>query len=133
MSHKEKDHGKNNFDKNKNVEDQNEKRLDQLINLVDNHTRTERHLEQHSDIARPEAVLHSLDIQKEREEEIDNLKNVIVYGKHVNVDESDNLLRNYVYTDEYLENNANHMEKKTLERTKEKQEHRNDQYNIISD
>lgn len=34
MSDKEKDHGVNNFDKNRNVEDQNAKRLEQLDNML---------------------------------------------------------------------------------------------------
>jgi hypothetical protein len=131
MSHKENDHGKNNFDKNRNLEDQNEKRIDQLINLVDKHTRTERHLEQHSDIARPEAIQHSNEIQKEREKEIENLKNVIANGKHVNVDEVANLQRNIEFTDSYIKANADHMDSETLQKTKEKQENRTEQINNI--
>ena len=131
MSHKEEDHDKNNFDKNRNTGDQDEKRIDQLINLVDKHTRTERHLEQHSDIASPESIAHSEEIQREREEEIENLKNVIAHGKHVNVDEVENLQRNYEFTNGYLESNSDSMDSKTLERTKEKQENRSEQLNNI--
>jgi predicted transcriptional regulator len=129
MSKKSNDHDKNNFDKNANVEDQNEKRLDQLVNLVDKHTRTERHLEQHSDIASPEAVIHSLEIQKEREDEINNLKNIVAHGKHVNVDEVKNLMRNYEYTDNYLDNNADRIDDKTFKSTVEKQENRSEHLN----
>jgi hypothetical protein len=129
MSHKEKDHNKNNFNKNIDVEEQNEIRINQLINLVEKHTRTERHLEQHSAIASPEAIEHSEDIQKERENEIQNLKNVIIYGKNSTVDERSDLERNYEFTKGYLENNSNNMEEKTLERTLEKQMHREEQLN----
>jgi hypothetical protein len=127
MSHKEQDHDKNNFDKNRDVVKQNELRINQLINLVDKHTRTERHLEQHSDIASPEALKHSMEIQREREEEIENLKNVIIHGKHINVDDMANLERNYKFTNSYLEENAEHIDSATLHRTKEKQRNREEQ------
>jgi hypothetical protein len=129
MSKKANDHGKNNFDKNKDVECQTEKRLDQLVDLVEKHTRTERHLEQHSDIARPEAIAHSEEIQNEREQEINNLKNIIAHGKHVNVNDAENLQRNYEFTNSYLKENADRMDSTTLEKTKEKQEHRQEHLN----
>ncbi|MCM0649731.1 hypothetical protein NBE98_15300 [Clostridium swellfunianum] len=131
MSKKANDHDKNNFNKNCNVEDQNAKRIDQLVNLVEKHTRTERHLEQHTDIASPEAVIHSLEIQKEREDEINNLKNIISNGKHVNVDEVENLMRNYEYTSNYLDNNADRIDDKTFKNTVEKQENRSDHFNNL--
>jgi hypothetical protein len=131
MSKKSNDHDKNNFDKNKDCGKQDEKRIDQLINLVDKHTRTERHLEQHSDIATPEAIAHSKEVQKEREQEIDNLKNVIAHGKHVNVDEVANLQRNFEFTNSYIDANENRMDSETLERTKEKQENRAEHMNNI--
>ena len=124
MSKKPTDHDKNNFDKNKDSGKQDEKRIDQLMNLVDKHTRTERHLEQHSDIATPEAIAHSKEVQKEREQEIHNLKNVIAHGKHINVDEVTNLQRNYEFTNSYIAANENRMDSETLQRTKEKQENR---------
>jgi hypothetical protein len=127
MSHKLNDHGKNNFDKNRDEDTQNDLRMNQLMNLVEKHTRTERHLEQHSDIASPESVEHSEEIQKEREKEIENLKNVIVHGKHVNVDEYSNLQRNYEFTSNYLKENADHIDQNTLENTREKQENREQQ------
>ena len=124
MSKKPTDHDKNNFDKNKDSGKQDEKRIDQLMNLVDKHTRTERHLEQHSDIATPEAIAHSKEVQNEREQEIHNLKNVIAHGKHINVDEAANLQRNYEFTNSYIAANENRMDSETLQRTKEKQENR---------
>ncbi len=129
MSKKSNDHNKNNFDKNKDSGAQNEKRIEQLISLVDKHTRTERHLEQHSDIAAPEAIAHSEEIQNQREQEIENLKNVIAHGKHVNVDEETNLQRNYEFTNSYLEANSDRMDKETLEKTKEKQQNREEHMN----
>ncbi|MCM8709697.1 hypothetical protein M2651_01510 [Clostridium sp. SYSU_GA19001] len=131
MSHKEKDHGVNNFNKSADIKDQNAKRLEQLENLVEKHTRTERHLEQHSDIARPEAIAHSEEIQMEREQAIDNLKHIIINGKHSNVDEVSNLQRNYEFTNSYIEANADRMDSTTLEYTKEKQKNREEQLNNI--
>lgn len=132
MSHKNEDHGKNNFDKNRYNGIQDEKRVDQLIDLVEKHSRTERHLEEHSDIADPEAIRHTEDIQREREKEIENLKEVIAHGKNVNVDDLSNLQRNYEFTDRYLEENANHIDHKTLKRTLEKQENRKGQLDNMS-
>ena len=112
---------------NKRESRQDENRIDQLIDLVEKHTRTERHLEQYSDISDPENLEHAEKIQREREEEIDNLKNIVAYGEHKNSSEEDNLERNIKYTGGYLSHNADHMEDKTLRRTQEKQEHRKEQ------
>jgi hypothetical protein len=109
-----------------------ENRVEQLINLVEKHTRTERHLEQHSDISDPENLEHAEKIQREREDEIDNLKNIIAYDEHEKSSEIDNLERNINYTGGYLSHNADHMEEKTLRRTQEKQEHRKDQLDSLT-
>ena len=47
-----------NFENNKK-----DRQIDNLINLVENHTRTERHLEQYSDIGNKENKEHARDIQ----------------------------------------------------------------------
>ena len=107
-------------------------RVDQLIDLVEKHTRTERHLEQHSDISDPENLEHAERIQREREDEIDNLKNIIAYGEHKNSSEIDNLERNIKYTGGYLSHNADNMEEKTLKRTQKKQEHRKEQLDRLT-
>jgi len=36
-----------------NIKEKKNKKVDNLINIVENHTRTERHLEQYSDIGDP--------------------------------------------------------------------------------
>jgi hypothetical protein len=107
-------------------------RVDQLIDLVEKHTRTERHLEQHSDISDPENLEHAEKIQKEREDEIDNLRNIIAYDEHKNSSEVDNLERNIKYTGGYLSHNADHMEEKTLKRTQKKQENRKEQLDRLT-
>lgn len=55
-----------------------EHQVEELINIVEGHTRTERHLEQYSDIGDPERVSHARKIQGEREKQIENLKSAIV-------------------------------------------------------
>ena len=59
-----------NFDQNKK-----DRQIDNLINLVENHTRTERHLEQYSNIGNKDNKKHAREIQDVREEQIENLKN----------------------------------------------------------
>lgn len=49
-----------------------DRQLDNLINIVENHTRTERHLEQYSHIGNPENKENARKIQDIREEQIDN-------------------------------------------------------------
>lgn len=120
-----------NMDKSKDLHEENERRVDHLINLVEKHTRTERHLEQHSDIASPEQIQHAEKVQAEREQQIENLKNAVAYGKHSNDDELDNVKERYRYTEGYLQHNADHMESHTLEKTKEKQEHRKEQIDFL--
>ncbi|HSQ33813.1 MAG TPA: hypothetical protein VLM81_02860, partial [Peptostreptococcaceae bacterium] len=60
--------------KNLGAEKDNSRRIDHLINLVDKHTRTERHLEQYSSISSPESLQKAKEVQQNRESEIKNLK-----------------------------------------------------------
>lgn len=107
---------------------ENERRIDQLENLVEKETRTQRHLENTVDIPSDRQNMeHVHRIQEERREEIDNLKNIIVNGEHSNNDQVENLEKRYKYTEGYLNHNADHMDRKTLENTKEKQKHRKEQ------
>lgn len=57
-------------------------RLEAIEDLVEAHTRTERHLEKYSDIASEEQVNHAQEIQKNREKTIEHLEKVIVTGHH---------------------------------------------------
>ena len=54
------------------------RQLDNLENLVENHTRTERHLEQYSEIGDKENKENARKVQKVREQEIQNLENKIL-------------------------------------------------------
>lgn len=57
--------GNNNNREKKGVE--NEGRINHLVNLIEKSTRTQRHLEEHSDISNsPENIQHAKEIQEER-------------------------------------------------------------------
>lgn len=103
------------------------RRIDQLIDVVEKHTRTERHLEQNLGMSNIHDVKHTLKIQEEREQEIENLKNIIAYGKHENNNELKNLSKNYTFAENYLDHYEGRMDSTTLEKTKEKQENRRNQ------
>ena len=55
-----------------------ERQLDNLTNLVENHTRTKRHLEQYSEIGNPEFKNMAREKQEKREENIYKLKKEIL-------------------------------------------------------
>lgn len=50
-----------------------ERQLDNLTNIVENHTRTKRHLEQYSEIGDPEFKEMAREKQEKREEQLNNL------------------------------------------------------------
>ena len=106
-------------------------RVNELVDLVEAHTRTERHLEQHSDIASPEQVEHAEKIQDEREDQISKLKSKIVYGDGGPTDEVENLEKNITFAEGYMDHNADHMNKKDLENLKDKEENRRDTLNRL--
>jgi len=108
-----------------NKELENERRIDHLVNLVERKTRTERHLEEHSDISSsPENIQHAKEINKQRENEIQNLKNIIAHGENSSNNHKENTEKRLRYTEGYLNHNAAHMDQETFENTKRKQEHR---------
>ena len=108
---------------------ENERRVEHLANLVEKSTRTERHLEEHSDISKSrENIRHVKEIQDERREQIENLKNKIAYGDNQSADKHmKNTEKRFLYTEGYLNNNADHMDEETFKNAKEKQEHRKEQ------
>jgi hypothetical protein len=110
----------------------NERRIDELLNISNRYVRTERHLEQNSDISEPDNLEHSKQIQKERQQQMDNLKNIIAYGQHNQHDQKENLRKRLEYTEGYLNNNAERMDGETLEKTLEKQEHRKEQLDFLN-
>lgn len=101
-------------------------RIEELENLVESHTRTERHLEQHSDISSPQKVRESREKQAEREDNIEILKDKIINGQKTHFNESDGLEKNYIFAKGYMDHNKDHMNESALENMKEKQQNRRD-------
>lgn len=107
---------------------ENERRLEHMENLVEKQTRTERHLEQHADISHSkENIEHVKELQRERQQEIDHLKDKIAYGDNCSNRYRENTEKRFLYTEGYLNHNADHMDKEAFENTKVKQEHRKEQ------
>ena len=60
------------------MDNKKERKVDNLINLVENHTRTERHLEQYAHIGDPKYKKMAIEKQNVRENQIESLKNQLV-------------------------------------------------------
>lgn len=113
------------------IQKANERRIDELMKISNRYVRTERHLEQHSDIVDKEDMDHSLDLQQERMDRMQNLKNIIAYDKHEEVDEKSNLKKRLEYSQNYLQRHAGHMDQDTVQHAQEKQEHRKEQLDFL--
>lgn len=101
-------------------------RIEELENLVESHTRTERHLEEHSNISSPQKVRETREKQAEREDNIEILKDKIINGQKPHSNESEGLEKNYTFANGYMEHNKAHMDEADLENMKEKQQNRRD-------
>lgn len=111
-----------------------ERQLDNLIDLVENHTRTKRHLEQYSEIGSHENKENAREKQDLREEEIENLKNQLkdkTEGE-IKKQEVQNLVEKYQSTQAYLENNYEHISEADRKNLQEKQENRKTQIENLS-
>lgn len=119
-----------NFDENKK-----DRQLDNLINLVENHTRTKRHLEQYSNIGDEENKEHAREIQEIREEQIDDLRDKLNGNGDIQTREEqvENLEQRYESTQGYIENNKDNMNKEMLRKLEEKQEKRRIQLDNLKD
>lgn len=118
-----------NFDENK----KKDRQLDNLINLVENHTRTQRHLEQYSHIGDKDNKNHARKIQDVREDEIEDLKNKLDGNDDIQTKEQqlENLEQKYESTEGYIKNNKDTMNKQMLENIENKQEKRKIQINNL--
>ena len=110
-----------------------ERQLDNLVNLVENHTRSERHLEQYSHIGDPDNKEHARKVQDLREYESDNLKNHIISEKETPEEQLENLKDNYVSSQAYINKNKDNMNKEQLQNLKRRQEHRKEQIENLED
>ena len=100
--------------------------LENLENLVENHTRTERHLEQYSHIGNRDNIENSRYKQEDREEQIEDLKNKII-GENQNEskeEQAQNIVKNYISTDKYIENNFDNIPSDALNNLNKKQHNR---------
>ena len=106
-----------------------ERQLDNLTNLVENHTRTKRHLEQYSEIGDPEFKEMAKEKQEKREENMYKLKQEILdEEENQTIEEQiENLQDNYEAAQRYIEANQNTMAPQDLQNLQAKQQHRKEQ------
>jgi len=107
-------------------------RIEALENIIENHTRTERHLERHSDIATSQNLSNAIIKQVAREDNIENLEDKIVSGGQKHYDQSEDLEKNYTFAKGYIEHNKEHMNPQALENMEEKQQNRRDEMNGLT-
>ena len=112
-----------------------DRQLDNLINIVENHTRTERHLEQYSHIGNKENKENARKIQEVREEQIDELKNHIkgVNDKQTKEEQLENVVERYIDASGYITKNEENMSEEQLKNMEKKQENRRIQIENLED
>ena len=116
------------------MDDKKERKVDNLINLVENHTRTERHLEQYSEIGDPKFKYMAREKQNVREKQIESLKYQLT-NEHQKIspeEHLENLKENYTKTRNYLENNYDNMSNEQVHNMIEKQFNQEKQINQMS-
>lgn len=109
--------------------DKKERQLDNLTNLVENHTRTKRHLEKYSHIGDPEFKEIAREKQEKREENMYKLRQEILdEDENETVEQQiENLHDNYEAAQKYIEVNRKNMAPQDLQNLQEKQQHRKEQ------
>lgn len=114
--------------------EQKERQVENLVNLVEKHTRTERHLEQYSDIGSREGKERAREKQDVREAEMENLKDKIVSNNNESkVEQVPNLADNYKGAQIYMEENYEKMSEERLRNMQNRQQHRKDQIESLSE
>ncbi|MBQ9267206.1 MAG: hypothetical protein IJ217_02850 [Clostridia bacterium] len=113
--------------------DKKERKVDNLINLVENHTRTERHLEQYSDIGDPKFKEMAREKQTVREDQIETLKNQILNENPSQTPEEqlENVKEAHARTKGYLGNNFREMPEDQIRNMAEKQVNQAKQINQL--
>lgn len=112
-----------------------DRQLDHLINLVENYTRSKRHLEQYSEIGDPENKQNARQKQQVREEQIGELKEQII-GKCAEAtkeEQLENLKQNYENSKEYIENNLDSMDQQMYDNLEQRQKNRRNQIQQLED
>ena len=103
-----------------------ERQLENLENLVENHTRTERHLEQYSHIGNENNKENAREKQEIREKQILELENKILGLdlNHIPEVQLENLKERYTSIQGYINNNKDKIPQDVLEQLEEKQKNR---------
>ena len=106
-----------------------ERQLENLENLVENHTRTQRHLEQYSDIGDKDNKDNAREKQDIREKQILELENKILGLDSNEIPEVqlENLKESYASVQGYIENNRDKLSEEDLKHLEEKQANRREQ------
>jgi len=106
-----------------------ERQLENLENLVENHTRTERHLEQYSHIGNKDNKDNAREKQDVREKQILELENKILGLDSNEIPEVqlENLKEKYESVQGYIENNRDKISEEDLRQLEEKQANRRKQ------
>ncbi len=102
------------------------RQLNNLENLVEKHTRTERHLEQYSEIGSKENKDNAREKQTIREHEIQNLENKILEGENSQTisEQINNISDNYKSTHRYMEQNYDKIPQENWDNMNKKQDNR---------
>lgn len=111
-----------------------EKQLDNLINTVEKHTRTERHLEQYSHIGDPYFKDEAREKQSIREKQIVDLKGHILgeYYKITSEEHFGNLIDNYEGAEGYMNNNRDSLSREQIDNMEKRQANRRIQMQNIA-
>ena len=111
-----------------------EKQVENLVNLAQKHTRTERHLEKYSHIGNRECKERARDKQDVREKEMSKLKGKIVsYDNESKIEQVQNLANNYKGAQIYMEENYEKMSEERIKNMENRQENRKDQIERLSE
>lgn len=111
-----------------------EKQVENLVNLAQKHTRTERHLEKYSHIGNREGKERARDKQDVREKEMSKLKGKIVsYDNESKIEQVQNLANNYKGAQIYMEENYEKMSEERIKNMENRQENRKDQIERLSE
>lgn len=110
-----------------------ENQVDNLMNLVERHTRTERHLEQYSEIGNKENKDRAREKQNIREEEMNNLKSKIVNENETKAEQYQNLAENYKRAQSYMEDNYENISEERLQNMQNRQNNRREQIENLSE
>ena len=111
------------------------RQLDNLEKLVENHTRTERHLEQYSEIESKENEDNAREKQTVREREIDNLENKILGEDNSQTiqEQLNNISENFNGTHRYMEANYEKIPQENWDNLNKKQDNRIEQVENLID